>query len=112
MLYGARFAPFRKMPALSRRLAPCNIGECVGTEVRKINQRAADRHTCESGKVGGGFQTHPYIWIPGRATPDSDPGLPGMTTEFGCEFLTQDASVALPKIPHSVRDGSYFSGVT
>jgi hypothetical protein len=31
-------------------------------------------------------------WIPGRASPDCDPGLPEMTTEFYCEFLGQDTS--------------------
>src|SRR4029077_19327227 len=34
----------------------------------------------ESGR--GGFQTRPYIWIQGRATPDSDPGVPGMTPKL------------------------------
>jgi hypothetical protein len=43
--------------------------------------------------VETGIQTTLKHWIPGRATPDSDPGLPGMTTEFCCEFLTQDSSI-------------------
>ena len=48
--------------------------------------------------VKTGIQTTLKHWIPGRATPDSDPGLPGMTTEFCCEFLTQDTSFELSPV--------------
>src|SRR4029077_20021647 len=40
----------------------------------------------------GGFQTRPYICIPGRATPDSDPGLPGMTPKLLNELRIHDTS--------------------
>ena len=40
------------------------------------------------------YAIRPYknSWIPGRATPDSDPGLPEMTFELHCELRCQDTS--------------------
>jgi hypothetical protein len=46
------------------------------------------------------YAIRPYknSWIPGRATPDCDPGLPGMTTELFDGFQKQVTSHTAWKI--------------
>src|SRR5258705_12053979 len=50
------------------------------------------------------------LWIPGRATPDSDPGLPGMTMQFWCELRFHDTnSVSIPHRGTMTRGGGAMS---
>ena len=57
------------------------ISECPGTKVRKINQRAPQRHTRESGRylVGAGFNPALTSGFPVALAIAS---LPGMTPKF------------------------------